>query len=40
MVFLERVELLEPDGERRDQFPFTVAALASHLGERWRFRRR
>jgi predicted ATPase len=32
MVFLERVELLEPGPERREQFPFAVPAISSHLG--------
>ena len=33
MVFLERVALMEPEPERRDQFPFSVPALASHIGQ-------
>jgi predicted ATPase len=32
MVFLERVELLDPGSERREQFPFSVPAITSHFG--------
>lgn len=37
MLFLERIEFLEPEPERRNRFPFTVASIAAGLGEEVRF---
>ncbi len=33
MSFLERVELLDPGEGRRERFPFTVPAIATHIGD-------
>lgn len=37
MPFLEHVELMEPGSERRELFPFSVASIASHIGQQVRF---